>query len=72
MEKPTLLAAAAGSAAIASSDWPSAQDVKALRERTGAGMMDCKRALVESSGDVDQAITLLVTKGCPPFTACAP
>jgi NACalpha-BTF3-like transcription factor len=69
MEKLTLLAAAAGSAAIASSDWPNAQDVKALRERTGAGMMDCKRALVEASGDAERAVTLLVTKGCPPFTA---
>ena len=37
----------------------SAQDVKALRERTGAGMMDCKKALTEASGDVDQAIELL-------------
>jgi len=31
--------------------------VKDLREKTGAGMMDCKKALVESSGDVDKAIT---------------
>jgi elongation factor Ts len=37
----------------------SAQDVKALRERTGAGMMDCKKALTEASGDVEQAIELL-------------
>ena len=36
-----------------------AGDVKALRERTGAGMMDCKRALEESSGDMDKAIELL-------------
>ena len=41
---------------------PSAQDVKALRERTGAGMMDCKKALVESGGDVDQAIEILRKK----------
>ena len=41
---------------------PSAQDVKALRERTGAGMMDCKKALVESQGDVDQAIEILRKK----------
>ena len=39
-----------------------AQDVKALRERTGAGMMDCKKALTESGGDVDQAIELLRKK----------
>src|SRR4028118_2322273 len=32
----------------------SAADVKALRERTGAGMMDCKAALQESGGDVDK------------------
>jgi len=37
----------------------SAADVKALRERTGAGMMDCKKALKESNGDVDQAIDYL-------------
>src|SRR5438477_2985897 len=41
----------------------SAKDVKALRERTGAGMMDCKRALQESGGDVDKAIELLRVKG---------
>ncbi len=41
---------------------PSAQDVKALRERTGAGMMDCKKALVEANGDVDQAIEILRKK----------
>ena len=41
---------------------PSAQDVKALRERTGAGMMDCKKALTESQGDVDQAIEILRKK----------
>ena len=41
---------------------PSAQDVKALRERTGAGMMDCKKALTESSGDVEQAIEILRKK----------
>jgi elongation factor Ts len=37
----------------------SAQDVKALRERTGAGMMDCKRALTEAQGDIDKAIEIL-------------
>ena len=41
---------------------PTAADVKALRERTGAGMMDCKKALVESQGDVEQAIEILRTK----------
>jgi elongation factor Ts len=41
---------------------PTAADVKALRERTGAGMMDCKKALVESNGDVEQAIEILRTK----------
>jgi elongation factor Ts len=41
---------------------PSAKDVKALRERTGAGMMDCKKALVESQGDVDEAIEILRKK----------
>jgi elongation factor Ts len=36
-----------------------AKDVKALRERTGAGMMDCKRALTEAQGDVEKAIEIL-------------
>lgn len=37
--------------------------VKELRERTGAGMMDCKKALVETSGDMEKAIELLREKG---------
>ncbi|MGH2988711.1 MAG: translation elongation factor Ts [Solirubrobacterales bacterium] len=41
----------------------SAADVKALRERTGAGMMDCKAALEEAGGDTDKAIELLRVKG---------
>jgi elongation factor Ts len=41
----------------------SAKDVKALRDRTGAGMMECKAALQESSGDLDQAIEVLRVKG---------
>jgi elongation factor Ts len=36
-----------------------AGDVKALRERTGAGMMDCKRALEETDGDIERAVELL-------------
>ncbi len=40
-----------------------AQLVKELRERTGAGMMDCKKALVEADGDMDRAIELLREKG---------
>jgi elongation factor Ts len=41
----------------------SAKDVKALRERTGAGMMDCKAALQEAGGDVDKAVEVLRVKG---------
>jgi len=41
----------------------SAKDVKALRDRTGAGMMDCKKALQETAGDVDAAATWLREKG---------
>jgi elongation factor Ts len=41
----------------------SAKDVKALRDRTGAGMMDCKKALTETAGDVDAAVTWLREKG---------
>ena len=37
----------------------SAKNVKALREQTGAGMMDCKRALQETGGDIDAAVELL-------------
>ena len=40
-----------------------AKDVKALREKTGAGMMDCKKALTESNGDMDKAIDFLREKG---------
>jgi elongation factor Ts len=40
----------------------SAQDVKALRERTGAGMMDCKKALSEADGDIERAIEILRVK----------
>ena len=39
------------------------QLVKQLREKTNAGMMDCKRALVESSGDLEKAEAILRTKG---------
>ena len=40
-----------------------AADVKALRERSGAGMLDCKNALDESNGDVDKAMEILRLKG---------
>ena len=41
----------------------SAAQVKELRERTGAGMMDCKKALVETGGDIEKAVELLRQKG---------
>ncbi len=41
----------------------SASDVKALRERSGAGMMDCKNALTEANGDIEKASELLREKG---------
>lgn len=40
-----------------------AESVKQLRERTGAGMMDCKKALTETDGDMDKAIEYLREKG---------
>jgi elongation factor Ts len=40
-----------------------ASEVKKLRELTGAGMMDCKRALQETDGDIDRAVELLREKG---------
>ena len=41
----------------------SAAQVKELRERTGAGMMDCKKALVETGGEMEKAVELLRQKG---------
>ena len=41
----------------------SAADVKHLRERTGAGMMDCKKALTEADGDFEAAVEILRVKG---------
>ncbi len=40
-----------------------AQDVKALREKTGVGMMECKKALVETDGDMEKAVEYLREKG---------
>ena len=41
----------------------SASDVKNLREKTGAGMLDCKKALDECQGDIDKAVDWLREKG---------
>jgi elongation factor Ts len=41
----------------------SAEQVKELRERTGAGFMDCKKALTEADGDLDKATTILRERG---------
>ncbi len=41
----------------------SAKQVKELRDRTGAGMMDCKKALQQAAGDIEAAIDLLRSKG---------
>lgn len=41
----------------------SAQQVKQLRERTGSGLMECKKALQEANGDIEEAITILRKKG---------
>ena len=46
-----------------------AADVKKLRDLTGAGMMDCKKALDESDGDFDQAVEFLRIKGAKPDDA---
>ena len=40
-----------------------AAQVKELREKSGAGMMDCKKALNETNGDMDSAVDWLRTKG---------
>ena len=41
----------------------SAKDVKELREKTGCGMMDCKKALTEAGGDIEKAAEILREKG---------
>ncbi len=41
----------------------SPQDVKELREKTGAGMMDCKRALTDAEGDMEKAVDILRERG---------
>jgi elongation factor Ts len=41
----------------------SAEDVKKLRDLSGAGIMDCKRALEEAGGDIDKAVAILREKG---------
>jgi elongation factor Ts len=41
----------------------SAKEVKALRDRTGAGMLDCRNALAETDGDIERAVELLRTRG---------
>src|SRR5262245_65572420 len=40
-----------------------ATDVKALRDRTGAGMMECKAALIEANGNLEEAVTLVRQRG---------
>lgn len=40
-----------------------AKDVKELRDKTGAGMMDCKKALTENGGDIEKSVDFLRTKG---------
>ena len=40
-----------------------AKDVAALREKTGCGMMDCKKALTETDGDMEKAVEFLREKG---------
>src|SRR2546423_11394696 len=42
---------------------PSAQEVKALRDRTGAGILDCRKALTEADGDLERAVEILRTSG---------
>jgi elongation factor Ts len=42
---------------------PTAQDVKALRDRTGGGINDCRNALIEADGDFDRAVEILRARG---------
>ncbi|MGZ4154430.1 MAG: translation elongation factor Ts, partial [Actinomycetota bacterium] len=45
-----------------------AEQVKQLRDRTGAGMMDCKRALEEADGNIENAVEILRLKGAKDVT----
>ena len=47
-----------------------AMDVKALREKTGVGMMECKKALTEADGDMDKAIDFLRERGLAADRLC--
>jgi elongation factor Ts len=49
-----------------------AQTVKTLREKTNAGLMECKRALAESNGDMEAAIDILRKKGAGFDVGCEP
>ena len=49
-----------------------AADVKKLRDATGAGMMDCKKALEEADGDFDKAVEVLRIKGETKVQSAAP
>ena len=44
----------------------SAKQVQELRSKTGAGIMDCKKALAESEGSMEKAVDILRTKDCLP------
>ena len=44
-----------------------AKDVQALRERTGVGMMECKKALTEAEGDMERAVDILRERGLAPL-----
>jgi elongation factor Ts len=48
---------------VSVSNTPSAQEVKRLRDRTGAGINDCRNALIEAGGDIEQAVDVLRTRG---------
>ena len=47
-----------------------AQMVKELRESTGAGMMDCKKALQEAEGNMERAVDILREKGLSKAASC--
>jgi elongation factor Ts len=48
---------------VSATNTPTAEEVKTLRQRTGAGINDCRSALIESSGDLEQAVDILRTRG---------
>ena len=69
---PKADAAQAPKVGAASTDGFSAADVKRLRDKTGAGMMDCKKAMLDAGGDFDKAMMILRERASPTPPSASP